>query len=111
MLYRTVLANRALLLAGAAIFCVPTSALAQDQQPPENQASTAASPATPEASADDEAIVVTARRTEENVQRVPGAITAFSDDQAAAVPRSSRRMSADVTRRNGQGFVRTGRSQ
>jgi len=79
MLYRTVLANRALLLAGAAIFCVPTSALAQDQQPPENQASTAASPATPEASADDEAIVVTARRTEENVQRVPGAITAFSE--------------------------------
>ena len=79
MLYRTVLANRALLLAGAAIFCVPTSALAQDQHPPENQASTAASPATPEASADDEAIVVTARRTEENVQRVPGAITAFSE--------------------------------
>lgn len=79
MSYRTVIATRALLLAGAAIAFLPAAALAQEQPPQESQASTAANPAATEAAADDETIVVTARRTEENIQRVPAAISAFSE--------------------------------
>ena len=76
MSYRTTTAIRAMLLAGVATVSLPNSALAQKQPVQEKQAAPAASPA---ASADDETIVVTARRTEENVQRVPGAISAFSE--------------------------------
>jgi iron complex outermembrane receptor protein len=80
MSYRTVVATRALLLAGAAFASLPASAMAQEQPAADQgQAAAAANPAQPEASADDETIVVTARRTEENVQRVPAAISAFSE--------------------------------
>ena len=74
MSFRTAIATRALLLAGAAT-AVSSPAFAQDQAQAEETA-----PA-PEDSIEtaSEDIVVTARRTEENVQRVPSAISAFSE--------------------------------
>jgi iron complex outermembrane receptor protein len=79
MSYRTIAASRALLLAGASI-ALPYGAQAQEQAPQDQAQTTAAAPADQAAAnADDEAIVVTARRTEENVQRVPAAISAFSE--------------------------------
>ncbi|HEY0628692.1 MAG TPA: TonB-dependent receptor, partial [Sphingomicrobium sp.] len=75
MTYRTTTA-RALLFAGAAFATWPTAALAQDATAePEAAAAPADAPAADETGE----IVVTARRTEENVQRVPAAISAFSE--------------------------------
>ena len=78
---------RATLLAGAAtIALTATPALAQSVE--QTDAEAAAQPPAPEATAaaDDEGqdtgtsdIVVTARRTEENVQRVPSSISAFNE--------------------------------
>jgi iron complex outermembrane receptor protein len=86
MRYRTNPAARGLLLATAATLFFPTAALAQSveetnaeaaQQPPAEEATTAADDeGSDTASAD---IVVTARRTEENVQRVPSSISAFNE--------------------------------
>ncbi|MDV3256855.1 MAG: TonB-dependent receptor [Sphingomonas sp.] len=72
MSYRSTTA-RALLLAGAAVFVTPAHAATQDAVADQPAAAEAAEP---EATGD---IVVTARRTEENVQRVPAAISAFSE--------------------------------
>ncbi len=73
---------RAVLLAGVAF---GVSLPAQAQTAAETTAQAAVEPAAPAASAatdnegTDEEIVVTARRTEENVQRVPSAISAFNE--------------------------------
>lgn len=72
MSYRSTTA-RALLFAGAAVFVTPAHAATQDAAADQPAAAEAAEP---EATGD---IVVTARRTEENVQRVPAAISAFSE--------------------------------
>ncbi len=72
MSYRSMTA-RALLFAGAAVFVTPAHAATQDAVADQPAAAEAAEP---EATGD---IVVTARRTEENVQRVPAAISAFSE--------------------------------
>ncbi len=72
MSYRSTTA-RALLFAGAAVFVTPAHAATQDAVADQPAAAEAAEP---EATGD---IVVTARRTEENVQRVPAAISAFSE--------------------------------
>jgi len=74
---RTV-AARLMLLAGSAIFILPSPAVAQDQPAPAE----AVSAEQPEAVADDTvetgAIVVTARRRNEALQDVPIAVTAYS---------------------------------
>jgi iron complex outermembrane receptor protein len=87
MSYRTASAIRATLLAGAAmIAATPLPALAAQAQPaPAEQPAdqSAAQPAAEvDASADASAtrdIVVTARRTEETLQRVPASISAFNE--------------------------------
>jgi iron complex outermembrane receptor protein len=82
---RTVTAARALLLAGAATFAaISTPAFAQDQeqaaavQPPAvEEATTAADEVGDDTATSD--IVVTARRSEETLQRVPSSISAFNE--------------------------------
>jgi len=85
MLYRTVSATRAVLLASAAALLLPGAALAQSveetnaeaaQQPPAEAATAAADDEGNDAAGD---IVVTARRTEERLQRVPSSISAFNE--------------------------------
>jgi iron complex outermembrane recepter protein len=73
-------AIRTWLFAGAALAAFPTAAFAQaaDQQPtqaPDPQAEAAQDPGQP----DNGDIIVTARRTEESLQRVPGAVSAFNE--------------------------------
>ena len=74
---------RSWLLASAAIIAFPGGALAQTAaettaQAADQPAAPAATTATDDEGSDQE-IVVTARRTEENVQRVPSAISAFNE--------------------------------
>ena len=84
MSYRTVCAMRAMFLGGAAVLFLPGAAAAQSveqtnaeaAQPAAEAAAAAASSAGDDATRD---IVVTARRTEENIQRVPSSISAFSE--------------------------------
>jgi iron complex outermembrane receptor protein len=74
---------RGLLLATAATIFMPADALAQSAA--ETTAQAASEPAAPAATAapdnegSEQEIIVTARRTEENVQRVPSAISAFNE--------------------------------
>jgi iron complex outermembrane receptor protein len=74
---------RGLLLATAATIFMPADALAQTATETTGQAAT--EPAAPTATGatdnegDEQEIIVTARRTEENVQRVPSAISAFNE--------------------------------
>lgn len=74
---------RGLLLASAAMIFAPGTAFAQTAAQTTAQAADepAAPPATaaPDDEGSDQEIVVTARRTEENVQRVPSAISAFNE--------------------------------
>ena len=77
MTYRTMTA-RALLLAGAAIATMPATALAQDTAA-EQQPGTPAADAAEQAVEESGDIVVTARRTEESLQRVPASISAFNE--------------------------------
>ena len=82
---RSIPLARAFLLTGAAAIALTvTPALAQSVE--QANADAAAQPSAPDAAADAEGqdsatgdIVVTARRTEENVQRVPSSISAFSE--------------------------------
>jgi iron complex outermembrane receptor protein len=78
MSYRTAVGIRAILLAGVA--AVSTPAIAQDQPAPDPTATAEATTA-PNDDSDDSAgtgeIVVTARRTEESLQRVPASVSAF----------------------------------
>ena len=77
MPFRTAIATRGFLLAGvSAIAALPAPAFAQDQAAAQE---TAQQQADDDVDAANEDIVVTARRTEENVQRVPSAISAFSE--------------------------------
>ena len=75
-----------LLLAGVAGFAIVTPALAQtaeetnaavQQQPPVSEASTAPDDADQDTATGD--IIVTARRTDERIQRVPSSISAFNE--------------------------------
>ena len=71
---------RGLLMASAAMIAAPTAALAQTAA--ETTAQAADQPAATTATDDEganEVIVVTARRTEETLQRVPSAISAFNE--------------------------------
>ena len=81
MSYRTVTAARALLLAGTAtLAALPSAALAQDQQSAAGGDETAAADAnaSQDEVTDTGAIVVTARRRNEQLQDVPIAVTAYS---------------------------------
>ena len=81
MSYRTVSAIRATLFATAAFASIPAfaqdAAAADPNALPVSEATTASNDEAPDTA--DQDIVVTARRTEENVQRVPSSISAFSE--------------------------------
>ena len=75
--------TRGLMLASATMIFMPETALAQTAAETTAQAADepAAAPATaaPDDEGSDEEIIVTARRTEENVQRVPSSLSAFNE--------------------------------